>query len=108
MQRFAIRIDKWMQPFLLIVGAKRSNAAVLVDDRRVRVRLGLMRYSFERANLVSARQVRPSWTYGIGVHSNFVSQLIVNGSLSGLVELNLRQPRRAKVLFIPIRYHRLL
>src|SRR5215207_11145258 len=107
MQRFAIRIDRWMQPFLLLVGVKRSHAAVLVNAERLQVRFGTFRYTIRRTNLVSARQVQAKWSYGVGVHSNFVSNLIVNGSLHGLVELQLRQHQRAAILFIPVRYRRL-
>ena len=52
------------------------------------------------------RETRGQWYWGIGIHTNGV-RLVVNGALSGLVELQLSPPQRAWLLF-PIRCKRLI
>jgi hypothetical protein len=105
--RYSMRLDTWWRPLLLVMGVTPERAYVEVDDAHVTVRFGRFHYSVPRAEIVEARRVRGHWLYGIGVHTNFVSELIVNGSLAGLVMLQAREPQRAAVLGMPIRYNRL-
>jgi hypothetical protein len=106
--RYAIRIDPWWQPLLLPLGVWRTAAYVAVDATSVRVRFGLFRFDLERARIAGARPVAGAglWGMGIGVHTNFVNALAVNGSLAGVVELRLEPPQRVRVLF-PVRCSRL-
>jgi len=107
--RFAMRLDPTWQPFLWLVGVLPGNAYVELAGDMVRISFGLFRYRFRRANVVAARAVGRASLFklGIGIHGNLVSGLAINGSLDGLVELQLQPPRRFWVLFIPMRVSRL-
>jgi hypothetical protein len=107
--RYAIRIDPWWLPLLLPLGVWRTAAYVEVDATGVRVRFGLFHFALERSRIVGARPVAGAglWGMGIGVHTNFVNALAVNGSLAGVVELWLEPPQRLRVLLVPVRYSRL-
>ena len=105
--RFPMRLDPWWRPVLLIIGATPDNSCVEVSDDRVDVSLGVFRYTLPRADVVSARHVDTNWTWGIGVHTNFVADLVVNGSLAGMVELALVRPYQTNVLGLPVRCQRL-
>ncbi len=105
--RFAIRRDPWWVPLLVLFGATRRRSYVVVDDEWVRVRFGFFAMRFPRERIVSARSVQGGWGYGIGWHTNFVSALILNGSLAGLVELRLTPPEHRRLLLLPVRCSRL-
>ena len=107
--RFAMRLDRWWQPLLWLVGVRPGSAYVAVQGDTVRVRFGQFDYRFPRACVVGARRVSGAkrWWLGVGVHGNLVDWLAINGSLSGLVELRLDPPRRLWVLFVPNRVRRL-
>jgi hypothetical protein len=109
--RFPIRVDPWWYPLLALFGVTSGRSNVAVEDDIVEVRFGLYKHRLRRDNIVAAQRVRRSWLYrlaaGIGWHSDFVSSLVVNGSLGGLVELQLATPERGRLLGIPIRFRRL-
>ena len=107
--RFAMRLDSWWQPLLWIVGVLPRNAYVAVEGDTVRVGFGVFRYDFPRASVVGARRLEGArrWMLGIGVHGNLVNWLAINGSLAGMVEVQLAPPRTFWVLCIPMRVSRL-
>src|SRR3954470_2780015 len=109
--RFPIRVDPWWYPVLALFGVSSSRSYVAVEDATVEVRFGFYRHRLRRDNVVAARRVRRSWLYrlaaGIGWHTDFVNGLVVNGSLGGLLELQLAAPERSRLLGIPIRFRRL-
>ena len=105
--RFAMRLDPWWQPLLLLLGATPGNSYVALEGDAVRVRFGFFQYLLPCERIVGARRAPGNWGYGIGVHGNPFSWLVVNGSLAGLVELQLVPPVRTWVLFIPVRCSRL-
>ncbi len=101
--RFPMRLDPWWVPLLAIFGAIPPLSYVAVDADSLRVCFGIFRYRITRVQVVGARRVSGNWLYGIGVHTNFVNGLIVNGSLAGLVELRLNPAQAFWVLFLPTR-----
>ncbi|HEY7062819.1 MAG TPA: hypothetical protein VII06_15185 [Chloroflexota bacterium] len=107
--RFAMRIDPWWLPGLLLVGVLPGNSYVALAGDSVRVRFGLFRYRVPRASIVAARRMERMrlWTLGIGIHGNLVNALAINGSVAGVVELRLAPARTFWVLFIPMRVSRL-
>lgn len=105
--RFPMRISPWVRPLLLLIGATTSTSYIDVEQDGLRVRLGLFRYMFPRTAIVSARRASVNWTYGIGIHTNAVSTLVINASLSGLVEIRFDPAPRTWVLVIPVTCRRL-
>ncbi|MCC6177401.1 MAG: hypothetical protein IT305_19045 [Chloroflexi bacterium] len=100
-------IDRRVWPFLLLIGVTTSTAYIDVEEDTLHVRLGLFRYRFSRAAIVSAQRATVNWTYGIGIHTNAVNTLVINSSLSGLVELQFDPAPRTWVLVIPVSCRRL-
>jgi hypothetical protein len=102
-----MRIDTWWLPVLALLGATRGRSYVAIEPTWVHVRFGIFRFDVERRRVVSARTIRGNWLAGIGVHTNLVSGLIVNGSLDGLVELDLEPPQTFWLLFLRLRCRQL-
>jgi hypothetical protein len=105
--RYTIRRDPWWVPLLVLFGATRQRSYVAVDDEWIRVRFGFFAMRVPRAHVLGARGVRGHWLSGIGWHTNFVSALVVNGSLAGMVELRLAPPQHIRLLIVPVRCSRL-
>ena len=109
--RFPIRVDPWWYPLLALFGVSSPRAYVAVEDDVVAVRFGFYKHRLRRDNVVAAGPVRRGWWYrvaaGIGWHTDFATSLAVNGSLAGLVELQLATPERGRLLGIPMRFTRL-
>jgi hypothetical protein len=103
---FTIRVDRWWWPLLFIGGVLPGRSRyVALGDGVVRVRLGWLQTSFPRAHVVAARRVIGDWRWSIGWHVVFVGTkaLIVNGSWSGMVELQLEPPLVSRSLLVPVR-----
>jgi hypothetical protein len=87
---------------LALFGVRPGRSYVAVDGETVEVRFGFYNHRLRRDNVVAAGRVRRSGLYrlaaGIGWHSDFVDSLVVNGSLGGLVELQLATPERGRLL----------
>ena len=101
---FAIRVDPWWWPVLIIIGVLPSSPRyVALEDRLVRVRLGWLETRFPRAHIVAAQRVQGDWRWSIGWHVVPVGTkaLIVNGSWAGMVELRL-EPPLARSLLVPL------
>jgi hypothetical protein len=106
-QRFAIRRSPFWRPLLVLFGATASRSYVLVEQDAIEVRFGFFHHRFARERIAAARQSEGRWWYGIGWHTDLMQSLILNGSLGGIVELELRPPGLVWLLFIPIRCSRL-
>jgi hypothetical protein len=101
-----MRIDAWVLPALLLIGATPSRAYVELGADTVLLRLGFFRYRIPRRLIASASETRGSWGWGIGVHSDFFHWLTVNGSIAGMVELRLDPAARFHILGIPVKASR--
>lgn len=99
--RFSIHVDLWVRPLLAIFGVRSSRAYVSIEDDAVLVRFGFWEHRFPLAHVVGARRVRGNLLWGIGWHADFRRRLIVNGSLAGLVELQLAPPEPFRLIGIP-------
>jgi hypothetical protein len=106
-RRFAIRRGPFWRPLLVLFGATASRSYVLVEEDFVEVRFGFFHRRFARDRIVAVRQTEARWWYGVGWHTYLVHSLILNGSLRGMVELELRPPELVWLLFIPVRCSRL-
>src|SRR5688572_22222105 len=106
-RRFAIRRSPFWRPLLVLFGATASRSYVLVEEDFVEVRFGFFHRRFARDRIVAVRQTEARWWYGVGWHTDLVHSLILNGSLKGMVELEVRPPELVWLLFIPVRCSRL-
>ena len=90
------------RPLLSVLAAGPRFSSVVVDGDTVRVRMGpSFRADFPRA---SVRDVRPftGLAGGIGVHG-WRGRWLVNGSIRGIVTIDIDPPVRAHVLGVPVR-----
>jgi hypothetical protein len=106
--RYGFRFDGWLVWLLALCGITRGRSAVTIEPSDVDVRFGWAHFRIPRACITTAQRAHPSWQYGIGIHTNCVDWLCVNGSLGGMVELSLSPPQRYSVLLIPVRCKRFL
>jgi hypothetical protein len=91
---------------LMIVGATADFSDIRVDDRRVRVRMGIgFRAKFERANVRSVEPYRSCLS--VGVHG-WNGRWLVNGAHRPIASVQLVTPARAWVLGFPVRFEQLL
>jgi hypothetical protein len=90
-----------------LVGITRRRSFVAIGTTDIDVHFGWAHFRFARDAMAGASRVRGSWGYGVGIHTNYVDRLIVNGSLANLVEIRFSPPQRAWMLF-PIRCQRLI
>jgi hypothetical protein len=90
-RRFAIRYSPWVYWLLAGLFLGRRRSWVDVGEDVVRVRMG---WSFDvtipRASIRSAVELTPRWWWlSIGVHTSFLGDWLVNGSMRGLVDMAL-------------------
>jgi hypothetical protein len=100
-ERFGFRYGVW-RPLLSLLGLGPAFSAVELDERELRVRMG---WGFRTAiPLASVRSVNRSpnrWS-GIGVHG-WAGRWLVNGSVKGIVRMEIDPPGRARVLGVSVR-----
>ena len=91
-----------LRPLLSVVGAGPRFSKVVVDGDTVRVGMGpSFAAEFPLSSMVDARSFR-GLAGGIGVHG-WRGRWLVNGSVRGIVTLDLDPPARARVLGVPVR-----
>ena len=91
---------------LMIVGATADFCDIRVDDRRVRVRMGVgFRAKFARANVRSVEPHRACMS--VGVHG-WKGRWLVNGTHRPIASVQLTAPVRAWVLGFPVYLQELL
>jgi hypothetical protein len=101
-QRFRIRFGA-LRLVLGVMGAGPRFSVVEVDPFEVRVRLGWMfRAVVPRAHIRLAEPSSPGLSQGIGVHG-WRGNWLVNGSLRGVVAVQIDPPVRAWVTGWPVR-----
>jgi hypothetical protein len=95
-ERFAIRIDAFWRPFLLIGGAGRENSYVEIAEDSITARFGwLFNQTIPRDEIESAELVPWPWWAGIGLRLLYFNGGVgLVGSYDGVVEIRFRQRRR--------------
>jgi hypothetical protein len=94
-ERFAIRVDAFCRPFLLLGGAGGENSYVEVDKDAVTVRFGwLFNQTIPRDEIEGAEPAQWPWWAGIGWRTNFSGTIGLVGSYDAVVEIRFRQRRR--------------
>lgn len=104
---FPIRFSPRLSWLFTIALLGRRHAEVRVSRDELHVRMG---WAFDaripRSSIRSAAHHRDVW-WAIGVHTDFQGSWLVNGSASGIVELAIDPPARARSALFPIRVKRL-
>ena len=99
--RFALRYGFW-RPLLSVVGAGPAFSGVRLDGTEMQVKMG---WGFRATvPLASVKRVcrSPNRWNGIGVHG-WAGWWLVNGSVAGIVRVDIDPPARARVLGVPVR-----
>ena len=102
-QRFEIRYSPWWRWFLVALWLGPRRSFVEIDPTEVRVRMGWgFRASAPRSSIVNARRHRDVW-WGIGAHTDLRGRWLVNGSVMGIVAMDLDPRALGRSSGIPIR-----
>ena len=105
-RHFALHYNRLMRAFTwgLGLGPRRSGVELSEGDLRVRMGWGfaarIPRRSIRQARRLGRR--RDIW-YAVGIHTLLGGRWIVNGSLQGVVTLEIDPPVRARAFGLPIR-----
>lgn len=97
-----------LRPVLALFGGTEHGSYVDVGPMAVRFRFGpLFDEEIPRSELARARRARWPWYGGIGWRLSAGGVVGLIGALQGVVELELREPRRVRVIGIPWRCRRI-
>jgi len=100
---FPIRYGAF-RPLLVVLGMGPGLSGVELDDGELRVRMGwAFRAHIPRA-AVKGAEVRTGMVGGIGVHG-WRGRWLVNGSMQGIVGVDVDPAARAVAVGIPVRLH---
>ena len=105
-ERFPIRYGA-LRLLLVVLGMGPGLSGVELGDTEMKVRMGwafsarVPRTSLTGAGLVTGR------VGGIGVHG-FRGRWLVNGSMAGIVGIDIKPAGRARVLGFPVKLHYLM
>lgn len=99
---FEFRYDRWCGWLLGLLGMGRRFAHITVGSDVVDVRMGWgFHVRIPRAGIRHVAQVERPFI-GWGVHG-WRGRWLVNGSLQGVVAVEIDPPVRARVVFVPVR-----
>jgi hypothetical protein len=109
---FAMRYTPFVRVLLTLILAGPRQTQVHLDDRELRVRMGLGGWCYTtRVPRSSIRSVEvrtePLRGWGWGAHG-WRGRWLVNGSMRGLVDITVDPPARARCLGWPIRLRLLI
>jgi hypothetical protein len=105
--RIPIKRVPWSIPVLMIFGATQSRSYIQIDPDTVTVRLGWYRVVLRRDEIEYVDEDTFPWFGGYGWRTDFRRRLGFIGALSPIVMFRLSEPRRARLLVIPITYREL-
>lgn len=105
--RYTLRYGFW-HALLVLLGLGPRRSSVVIDPDEVRIRMGwAFRATIDRRSMGAQAVADTSPWAGIGVHG-WRGRWLVNGSVSGIVRIDIDPPSRARVMGVPIRLHTLL
>ena len=104
--RFVLRYGGWMRAlaYLTALGPRWSHVELSADALQVRMGWGFAA-RIPRRSIIQARQLgspQEIW-HAVGIHSLPGRRWIVNGSLHGVVTLEIEPPVRARAFGLPLR-----
>lgn len=104
-ERFAIRFGFWKW-LLALLGMGPGVSDVETGPRELRVRMGWgFRTTIPASSVSGVHRDRDMW-WGIGVHG-WAGRWLVNGSVRGIVRIEVDPPARAWVIGVPVRLREL-
>jgi hypothetical protein len=104
---FAIRFAAPMRVLMTLMGSAPGVSGIRVLPDGVEVRMGIsFRATVPRAAIRVVERDRRRYI-SIGVHG-WAGRWLVNGSLKGLVRIQIAPPARARVLGVPVRLRELI
>ena len=106
MARFALRYGTFSRPGMTALGIGPGRAYVDVDAERVEVRMGWSFHAELPRASITAAALGDDVALTRGVHG-WSGDWLVNGDGTGIVELRIEPPVRARAVGMPIRLHRL-
>ena len=98
---FAIRYGLF-RPVLSVLGAGPAFSRVDIDGDHLRVRMGVAFRADVPLSSVTGANRFSGLAGGIGVHG-WRGTWLVNGSIRGIVSIDIDPPARARVLGVPVR-----
>jgi len=105
-RHFALHYNRLMRAFTrgLGLGPRRSGVELREEELQVRMGWGFAA-RIPRHSITQARRLgrRRDILYAVGIHSLLGGRWIVNGSLRGVVTLQIKPPVRARAFGLPIR-----
>ena len=86
------------------IGMGPGRTVVSVDEKSVHVKMGwAFSVDIPRDEIVGTAVVTdPPWWWGVGAHLIGRNRWIVNGTLSGLVDIRTRTPIKGRALGMPV------
>lgn len=100
-QQFAFRYGFW-RLLLSMLGCGPASSRIEVDDATMRVAMGwAFRATIDLASVRSVRRTGNRWA-GIGVHGA-AGRWLVNGTVAGIVRVDIDPPGQARVLGFRVR-----
>jgi len=103
--RHPIKLGKWY-PLLALLGATRSRSYVDIEDGAVTFRLGAWQMTVPDEDLEEASMAHWPWYGGIGWRMGPGTVGLI-GSLDNVVKVKLSNPRKTRMMFIPVMVERL-
>ncbi len=95
--RYPIRVDPWFRGLFALLGASRPRDFVDIGNSELRVRLGWLFRATVGKSAVHAARHHPNMYGGWGAHG-WRGRWLVNGSSTGIVEVDLEPRQRAWLL----------
>ncbi|MFH0902198.1 MAG: hypothetical protein V2A73_16320 [Pseudomonadota bacterium] len=95
------------KPLLVLFGASRERSWVSVTASTTTIRFGLFELTLAHDELESAKPVSWPLLGGLGWRTDFCGSVVLVGSRQGVVEIRLRNPRRIKLLGLPVTARRI-
>jgi hypothetical protein len=103
-QRFTIKVSPWWRPLLFLFGATPSRGWVKTGEHGIEARLGWYHLAIPWENVASAEPAKWPLYAGIGWRSDLRTTLGLIGSTAPVVRVRLCQPKRGRLLGLPLRY----
>ncbi|MBI2570009.1 MAG: hypothetical protein HYV63_23635 [Candidatus Schekmanbacteria bacterium] len=98
--RFAIRRDSLLKPLLVVFGAVGARSFVEMTGEGLRCRFGfLFDEMIPYSEIVAVERDNWPWYGGAGWRMNFVGTVALIGSFRGIVRIDMRRGRRARLFF---------
>jgi hypothetical protein len=103
MQRFPMRLDGWVRPFLWPFGGTPARSYVEVGPEELHIKYG---WAFEKRfrldEIESVQAGKWPWWGGLGWRSNLAGRLGLVASYSGIVDVRLKRKRWTWMVLLPL------